>query len=233
MIDSPGRSSFSASNKLHARSTSGPPAKHGVENSGEEHHHAENNSNKLGQHPGGDSEDDAAPMAPLMRRFSRSSLVSRQSSGRVTARPISPATESSISQDLADRDELETVVRSPIQRSLREEPTAKVDKTNAVITESTKPVVYEPAGLWRTLWLHPLTLLGFAVAYVCMAGALLALWRVSHSENGIKTSLSDNSYYWKYGPTAGKLSPTILVTILTFCSPRRRHGPLGTSRETL
>lgn len=68
-------------------------------------------------------------------------------------------------------------------------------------TETSRPT--------RNFWLTRIVLIGFATVFIACAGALVGLWRLISSENGLVLSISSSHYSWTYGPTA------VLVVILS------------------
>lgn len=57
---------------------------------------------------------------------------------------------------------------------------------------------------WNPKFLHPATLLGFAISYAAMIAALQILYSVSQRNHGLSTTDQKLHYLWTYGPTTGK-----------------------------
>lgn len=55
---------------------------------------------------------------------------------------------------------------------------------------------------WNPIWLGRGIMLAFALAFGSMAFAIVVLYYVSRSQDGLSTQISSNRYSWTYGPTA-------------------------------
>lgn len=63
---------------------------------------------------------------------------------------------------------------------------------------------------WRPTWLRPFVLATFAGLFSCAAVALLIMLCYSHKHDGLFRTGSTLTFWWKFGPTAGKqLVPSI------------------------
>lgn len=56
---------------------------------------------------------------------------------------------------------------------------------------------------WTSTYLQNTTLLGFAITFLCLLLAVIALAVVDAKQNGIANAKSSEHYLWTYGPTAG------------------------------
>jgi hypothetical protein len=77
--------------------------------------------------------------------------------------------------------------------------------TNSVtpsLTEKNGESVTQRPG-WTSTYLQNKTLLGFAIAFLCLLLAVIALAVVDAKQDGIANAKSSEHYLWTYGPTAG------------------------------
>jgi hypothetical protein len=76
-------------------------------------------------------------------------------------------------------------------------------------SSGTSSLTEKPGGLsterrgWTSTYLQNTTLLGFAITFVCLLLAVIALAVVDAKQNGIANAKSSEHYLWTYGPTAG------------------------------
>lgn len=56
---------------------------------------------------------------------------------------------------------------------------------------------------WTPVYLHARTLIGFAVLYLGLLLATIALAVIDNKRDGISSADSKNYYLWTFGPTAG------------------------------
>lgn len=56
---------------------------------------------------------------------------------------------------------------------------------------------------WTSTYLHTATLLGFAIAFLVLLLAVIALSVVDAKQDGIANARSSEHYLWTYSPTAG------------------------------
>ena len=56
---------------------------------------------------------------------------------------------------------------------------------------------------WTSTYLQNKTLLGFAIAFLCLLLAVIVLAVVDAKQDGIANAKSSEHYLWTYGPTAG------------------------------
>ena len=83
-------------------------------------------------------------------------------------------------------------------------------KTVRVGTTSTAPSLTTTSGKnatqqpgWTSTYLQKTTLLAFAIGFLCILLAVVALAVVDAKHDGIANAKSNEHYLWTYGPTAG------------------------------
>ena len=85
------------------------------------------------------------------------------------------------------------------------EPKHVLVNTNSVTPSLTEkhgePATQRPG--WTSTYLQNKTLLGFAIAFLCLLFAVIALAVVDAKQDGIANAKSSEHYLWTYGPTAG------------------------------
>ena len=102
------------------------------------------------------------------------------------------------------------------------EPKHVLVNTNSVTPSLTEkhgePATQRPG--WTSTYLHNKTLLGFAVAFLCLLLAVIVLAVVDAKQDGIANAKSSEHYLWTYGPTAGACSILLYgnLCILTYIS---------------
>lgn len=62
---------------------------------------------------------------------------------------------------------------------------------------------------WTSTYLQNATLIGFAIVFLCLLLAVIALAVVDAKQDGIANAKSSEHYLWTYGPTAGTSRPCL------------------------